>query len=164
MSIILGIDPGCRFTGYGIICQHNRKVSYVSSGCIFTNTTELSVSLKLIYTGLNEIITEFSPDCFAIEQIFMSKNAYSALKLGQARGAAIVAAIKFNLPMFEYTANQVKKTIVGIGHAKKNQVQYMVRMLLKLSNHLSVDAADALAVAITHHYISENVKYFNIDK
>ncbi|MXP50910.1 crossover junction endodeoxyribonuclease RuvC [Pantoea sp. SoEX] len=161
MSIILGIDPGCRFTGYGIIYQHNREVSYISSGCILTNTTELSTSLKLIYNGLNKIITEFSPDCFAIEQIFMSKNAYSALKLGQARGAAIVAAVNFNLPMFEYTANQVKKTIVGVGHAEKNQVQYMIKMLLKLSNKPSVDASDALAVAVTHHHMSQNKQYIN---
>ncbi|PPI88192.1 crossover junction endodeoxyribonuclease RuvC [Candidatus Pantoea edessiphila] len=153
MSIILGIDPGSRCTGYGLISRNNSKIYYINSGYIFTNTTELSISLKLIYNGLSKIIKDFSPDCFAIERIFMSKNAHSALKLGHARGAAIAAAV--NIPMFEYTANQVKKTVVGIGHAKKNQVQYMVKMLLKLSANPSVDASDALAIAITHHFFNK---------
>ncbi|PPI88857.1 crossover junction endodeoxyribonuclease RuvC [Candidatus Pantoea edessiphila] len=158
MPIILGIDPGSRFTGYGIICQNNHCITYVGSGYISTNTTELSTSLQLIYSGLTRVIKKFSPDCFAIERIFMSKNVHSALKLGHARGAAIVAAINFNLPMFEYTASQIKKTVVGIGNAKKNQVQYMVKMILKLSVSPPIDSSDALAVAITHYHIYKSKK------
>ncbi|MSE15487.1 crossover junction endodeoxyribonuclease RuvC, partial [Pantoea agglomerans] len=99
MSIILGIDPGSRITGYGVIRQTGRQLTYLGSGCIRTNTTELPARLKLIYAGVCEIITQFSPDFFAIEQVFMAKNADSALKLGQARGAAIVAAVNHDLPV-----------------------------------------------------------------
>lgn len=109
MSIILGIDPGSRITGYGVIRQTGRQLTYLGSGCIRTNTTELPARLKLIYAGVCEIITQFSPDFFAIEQVFMAKNADSALKLGQARGAAIVAAVNHDLPVFEYAARQVKR-------------------------------------------------------
>ncbi|PPI86754.1 crossover junction endodeoxyribonuclease RuvC [Candidatus Pantoea edessiphila] len=155
MSIILGVDPGSRCTGYGVIYQCNREISYIDSGCIITNTSELASCLKLIYTGISKIIKKFSPNCFAVEQIFMSKNVHSVLKLGHARSAAIVAAINYDLPLFEYTASQVKKTVVGIGNAEKTQVQYMVRMLLKLSINPQVDASDALAVAITHHHSTQ---------
>jgi crossover junction endodeoxyribonuclease RuvC len=106
--------------------------------------------LKLIYAGVSEIITQFQPDFFAIEQVFMAKNPDSALKLGQARGVAIVAAVNQNLEVFEYAARQVKQTVVGTGAAEKAQVQHMVRSLLKLS-------ADALAIAITHCHLSQNV-------
>lgn len=156
MSIILGIDPGSRITGYGVIRQTGRQLTYLGSGCIRTNTTELPARLKLIYAGVCEIITQFSPDFFAIEQVFMAKNADSALKLGQARGAAIVAAVNHDLPVFEYAARQVKQTVVGIGSAEKSQVQHMVRTLLKLPANPQADAADALAIAITHCHVSQN--------
>ncbi len=119
MAIILGIDPGSRVTGYGVIRQVGRQLSYLGSGCIRTNVTDLPSRLKLIYAGVTEIITQFSPDYFAIEQVFMAKNADSALKLGQARGAAIVAAVNLDLPVFEYAARQVKQTVTGTGGQKK---------------------------------------------
>lgn len=119
MAIILGIDPGSRVTGYGVIRQTGRQLSYLGSGCIRTNVTDLPSRLKLIYAGVSEIITQFAPDYFAIEQVFMAKNADSALKLGQARGAAIVAAVNLDLPVFEYAARQVKQTVTGIGSAEK---------------------------------------------
>lgn len=109
-----------------------------------------------MYAGVSEIITQFNPDCFAIEQVFMAKNADSALKLGQARGAAIVAAVNRDLPVFEYAARQIKQTVVGNGGAEKAQVQHMVRSLLKLPANPQADAADALAVAITHCHVSQN--------
>jgi len=156
MSIILGIDPGSRVTGYGVIRQTGRQLTYLGSGCIRTNTTELPARLKLIYAGVCEIIMQFSPDFFAIEQVFMAKNADSALKLGQARGAAIVAAVNHDLPVFEYAARQVKQTVVGTGGAEKSQVQHMVKSLLKLAASPQADAADALAIAITHCHVAQN--------
>ncbi|MDN6073172.1 MAG: crossover junction endodeoxyribonuclease RuvC, partial [Enterobacterales bacterium] len=98
MSIILGIDPGSRITGYGVIRQVGRKLEYLGSGCIRTSVDDLPTRLKLVYAGVSEIIAQFQPDIFAIEQVFMAKNADSALKLGQARGAAIVAAVNVDLP------------------------------------------------------------------
>ncbi len=145
MAIILGIDPGSRVTGYGVIRQVGRQLSYLGSGCIRTKVDDLPSRLKLIYAGVTEIITQFQPDYFAIEQVFMAKNADSALKLGQARGVAIVAATNQSLPVFEYAARQVKQTVVGIGSAEKSQVQHMVRTLLKLPANPQADAADALA-------------------
>ena len=146
MSIILGIDPGSRITGYGVIRQVGRQLTYLGSGCIRTKVDDLPSRLKLIYAGVTEIITQFQPDYFAIEQVFMAKNADSALKLGQAR----------DLPVFEYAARQVKQTVVGIGSAEKSQVQHMVRTLLKLPANPQADAADALAIAITHCHVSQN--------
>lgn len=119
VSIILGIDPGSRITGYGVIRQVGRQLTYLGSGCIRTKVDDLPSRLKLIYAGVTEIITQFQPDYFAIEQVFMAKNADSALKLGQARGVAIVAAVNQELPVFEYAARQVKQTVVGIGSAEK---------------------------------------------
>ncbi|MBE5252803.1 crossover junction endodeoxyribonuclease RuvC [Mixta mediterraneensis] len=156
MAIILGIDPGSRITGYGVIRQTGRQLTYLGSGCIRMNTAELPARLKLIYAGISEIITQFSPDYFAIEQVFMAKNADSALKLGQARGAAIVAAVNHDLPVFEYAARQVKQTVVGLGSAEKSQVQHLVRTLLKLAANPQADAADALAIAITHCHVAQN--------
>ncbi|MCR3755735.1 MAG: crossover junction endodeoxyribonuclease RuvC [Sodalis sp. Psp] len=156
MDVILGIDPGSRITGYGIIRQEGCKLSYVGSGCIRTKVNDLPGRLKLIYSGINEIITQFQPNCLAIEQVFMAKNSDSALKLGQARGVAIVAAINLDLPVFEYAARQVKQTVVGVGSAEKNQVQHTVRTLLKLPANPQMDAADALAIAITHCHVSQN--------
>ncbi len=156
MAIILGIDPGSRVTGYGVIRQVGRQLSYLGSGCIRTKVDDLPSRLKLIYAGVTEIITQFQPDYFAIEQVFMAKNADSALKLGQARGVAIVAAVNQELPVFEYAARQVKQTVVGIGSAEKSEVQHMVRTLLKLPANPQADAADALAIAITHCHVSQN--------
>lgn len=149
MSIILGIDPGSRVTGYGIIRQRGALFEYLGSGCIRVSG-ELPQRLKQIYDGISEIISQFGPDLFAIEQVFMAKNPDSALKLGQARGAAIVAATNHRLPVAEYSARQIKQAVVGKGNAEKNQVQHMVAHLLKLPGQPQADAADALAVALCH--------------
>ncbi|BES84721.1 crossover junction endodeoxyribonuclease RuvC [Pectobacterium araliae] len=157
MTIIVGIDPGSRVTGYGIIRQQGRHLTYLGSGCIRTVVDDMPTRLKLIYAGVSEIITQFRPDCMAIEQVFMAKNPDSALKLGQARGVAIVAGVNQDLPVFEYAARLVKQTVVGTGAADKKQVQHMVRSLLKLSASPQADAADALAIAITHCHFNQNL-------
>lgn len=161
MTIILGVDPGSRVTGYGVIRQTGRNLAYLGSGCIRTGVEDLPGRLKLIHAGISEIITQFAPDYFAIEQVFMAKNADSALKLGQARGAAIVAAVSCDLPVFEYAARQVKQTVVGTGSAEKSQVQHMVCTLLKLQATPQADAADALAIAITHCHVSQSASRFS---
>lgn len=150
MAVILGIDPGSRVTGYGVIRQIGRQLEYLGSGAIRTTADDMPTRLKRIYAGVSEIITQFQPDMFAIEQVFMAKNPDSALKLGQARGTAIVAAVNHDLAVFEYAARLVKQTVVGIGSADKIQVQDMVTRILQLSNKPQADAADALAIAITH--------------
>ena len=157
MSIILGIDPGSRITGYGVIKVAAGKASYLGSGCIRVAHDELSIRLKRIFDGVSEIIQQFSPDDFAIEQVFMAKNPDSALKLGQARGAAIVAATNFDLPVAEYSARQIKQSVVGTGGADKTQVQHMVMHLLKLSATPQADAADALAVALCHIHTQQSL-------
>lgn len=156
MTIILGIDPGSRLTGYGVIRQAGRQLTYIGSGCIRTGVDDLPTRLKHIYTGVCEIILQFQPNMFAIEQVFMARNADSALKLGQARGAAIVAAVNYNLPVFEYAARLVKQSVVGTGAADKKQIQHMVKLLLKLPASPQADAADALAIAITHSHICQH--------
>lgn len=150
MAIILGIDPGSRVTGYGVIKQSGYQLEYLGSGVIRTAVDDLPTRLKRIYAGVSEIILQFQPEMFAIEDVFLAKNANSALKLGQARGAAIVAAVNNDLPVFEYAARLVKQTVVGTGTADKIQVQDMVTRILKLSEKPQSDAADALAIAITH--------------
>jgi crossover junction endodeoxyribonuclease RuvC len=157
VSIILGIDPGSRITGYGIVKQAYGRTEYLASGCIRTNEVELPARLKLIHAGVSEIIAQFSPDEFAIEQVFMAKNADSALKLGQARGAAIVAAVSQDIPVAEYSARQIKQAVVGTGAADKTQVQHMVTQLLALSASPQADAADALAVALCHCHTRQSL-------
>lgn len=147
-TLILGIDPGSRITGYGIIKITGTKPAYVASGCIRIGEHPLNKRLQYIYTGLSEIIQSYQPHEAAIEQIFMHQNAGSALKLGQARGAAIVAVAE--RPLAEYSARQIKQSVVGYGAARKEQVQQMVQVLLNLSGVPQADAADALAVAICH--------------
>lgn len=157
MSIILGIDPGSRITGYGVIRQVGRKLEYLGSGCIRTSCPDIPVRLKQIYAGVSEVITQFQPDVFAIEEVFMGKNASSALKLGQARGSAIVAAVNADLPVNEYAARLIKQAVVGIGSADKLQVQHMVCSMLKLEGKPQADAADALAVAICHAHTNRTL-------
>ncbi len=162
--VILGVDPGSRVTGYGIIRQTGRQLTYLGSGCIRTRVDDLATRLKLIHAGVSEIINQFSPEYLAIEQVFMAKNADSALKLGQARGAAIVAAANRGLPLFEYAARQIKQSVAGSGSAQKRQVQHMVCTLLGLSAIPQTDAADALAIAITHCHISQNAGRFGLPR
>jgi len=147
---ILGIDPGLRVTGFGVIDKNGDNLTYVSSGCVKTSEGELPSRLKLILDNLSEIITQYQPEHVAIEQVFVNINPKSTLLLGQARGAAICAAVMNNLVVAEYTALQIKQAVVGNGHAKKDQVQEMVMRLLNLANCPSADAADALACAICH--------------
>jgi crossover junction endodeoxyribonuclease RuvC len=139
-----------RITGFGVIDKMGSSLTYISSGCIKTPDGELPLRLKSILEGLNEVIAEHHPDQVAIEQVFVNINPKSTLMLGQARGAAICAAVLKDLTVAEYTALQVKQAVVGNGHAKKEQVQEMVRRLLKLDSSPSEDAADALACAICH--------------
>ena len=160
MSIILGIDPGSRFTGYGVIKQQGRTFTYLGSGCIkaLSQGEDLGSRLQTIFAGVSEIILQFKPDMFAIEQVFMAKNPDSALKLGQARGAAIVAATNSDLVIAEYSARQIKQAVVGTGGADKSQVQHMVKTILKLPGTPQADAADALAVALCHANSHESLE------
>ncbi|WWP00468.1 MAG: crossover junction endodeoxyribonuclease RuvC [Candidatus Dasytiphilus stammeri] len=161
MVIVLGIDPGSIITGYGIIHKQDKIIHYLGSGSIRTKGESLALRLKLIYMGINTIITRFNPAILAIEQVFIAKNASSALKLGEVRGAAMVCAVNHHLQVFEYAAKKVKQTVVGNGRACKDQVQHMVRILLKLSVTPQYDAADALAIAITHCHMINNLSGFN---
>jgi crossover junction endodeoxyribonuclease RuvC len=147
---ILAIDPGSRITGFGIIDVTNGKSVYVNSGCVRLPDEALSVRLKVIFNSVTTLLDEYAPDEFAIEEVFLAKNANSALKLGQARGAAIVAAALKELFVNEYAARRVKQSVVGNGNADKTQVQAMVQLLLGLSSPPQADAADALAIALCH--------------
>ena len=149
--IILGIDPGSRITGYGVIRKEGNRLLHIDNGAIFTEkAVDFPGRLKLIFEGLSEIIEKYRPDAVAIEDMFFANNVQSALKLGQARGAAVVAGVSAGLPVFEYTALQVKQSVVGHGKAAKEQVQHMVKVLLALPENAQADASDALAVAICH--------------
>jgi crossover junction endodeoxyribonuclease RuvC len=148
---ILGIDPGLRVTGFGVIGRDGQRLDYVTSGCIRTRDKgELAERIRTILDGLAEVIATHRPEQVAIEKVFVNVNPQSTLLLGQARGAAMSAAVLADLPVSEYTALQVKQAVVGRGHANKEQVQEMVKRLLKLSGYPSADAADALACAICH--------------
>lgn len=151
MALILGIDPGSRVTGYGIIDVVGNRQRYITSGCIRTaEKSSLPDRLDVIFQGITEIISEYVPAELAIEKIFMARSAESALKLGQARGVAIVAGVTQGLPVFEYEARKIKQAVAGTGAANKGQVQHMVMTLLRLPKKPQSDAADALALAICH--------------
>jgi crossover junction endodeoxyribonuclease RuvC len=148
---ILGIDPGSRVTGYGLIDAARGRLAFVACGVVKT-TAHYSFSLRLneIFEGINEVVQLHRPAVAAVEEVFLATNPRSALKLGHARGAAVVAAMQNGLAVFDYSPRVVKKAVVGYGQAGKVQVQHMVRVLLGLSGAPSADAADALAVAICH--------------
>jgi len=151
LTRILAIDPGSRITGFGIIdVDAKGKIKYVNSGCIRLPDDVLSVRLKNIYLNVQTLFAEYNPDEFAIEEVFLAKNANSALKLGQARGAAIVVAALNYVFVHEYSAKRVKQSVVGSGSADKLQVQQMVQLLLSLDKSPQADAADALAIALCH--------------
>ncbi len=150
MTRIIGIDPGSRRTGYGVIDVVGSKITYVTSGIIRLPEESLARRLGIIFDGVTQIIGEYQPQHMGIEEVFVAHNPGSALKLGQARGAAIVAGVNAKLPVGEYSARSVKKAVVGTGAADKTQVQMMIVQLLKLSESPAEDAADALAVAICH--------------
>jgi len=151
---VLGIDPGSRLTGYGLVdCNSAKRSSppaYVACGCIKPQGATFPERLADIYRGVNQLIIQYQPQMLSIEEVFLARNPQSALKLGQARGVAIAAAVAHDLPVFEYAARRVKLVVVGTGRATKSQVQHMVRTLLKLPADPSPDAADALALAICH--------------
>lgn len=147
---ILGIDPGSQITGFGVIEQKRGMPQYIASGCIRVGKLIWSERLQHIFQGLSQVITEYSPEIVVIERIFVHKNVASALKLGQVRGVAMLAAAHKGLTVAEYTARQIKKAAVGYGSAEKDQVQHMMQSLLKLTGKPQVDAADALAAAFCH--------------
>lgn len=155
MAIILGIDPGSRITGYGVIRVEKSRHVYLTSGSLHVKGENISDRLQYIHQELQKIIQTYQPIEAAIEQVFMHQNPGSALKLGQARGAAIVAMK--NIPVAEYSARQIKQAVVGHGAAKKEQVQHMVRVLLNLSGMPEFDAADALAIALCHANCRQSV-------
>lgn len=154
MTLIIGIDPGSRLTGYGIIEKDGQKLKFVDAGTIRTETKEMPERLKRIFAGIHRIVEFHGPTEAAVEQVFMAQNPDSALKLGQARGAAIAALVNSDLVVAEYTARQIKQSVVGYGAAEKEQVQMMVMKLLNLSIQPQSDAADALAAAICHAHAS----------
>ena len=147
---ILGIDPGLRATGFGVIEADGPRLTYVASGVIRIATGPLPPRLKTIHDGIGEVIREYRPDVAVAEIVFVNVNPQSTLLLGQARGAAITALVVAGLAVHEYTALQVKQAVVGYGRAAKSQVQAMVQRLLRLPGQPSTDAADALACAICH--------------
>jgi len=151
MGRILGIDPGSRTTGYGVVESERGKIRFVACGVIKTTTTmPFSYRLNQIFSGITEVIQLHDPTEAAVEDVFLATNPGSALRLGQARGAAVVAAMQNNLEVSDYSAKQIKQAVVGYGQAGKAQIQHMVRVLLGLNKSPSSDAADALAVAICH--------------
>lgn len=147
---ILGIDPGSRVTGFGIVDSDGRSSRHVDSGCIRMPTGELPERLGVIFGGLREVIDRHRPTVMAVEEVFMARNAASALKLGQARGAAICAAVHGGLEVHEYAPRAIKLAVVGTGAAAKEQVQHMIGLMLALEDPPAPDAADALAVALCH--------------
>ncbi|MES9905009.1 MAG: crossover junction endodeoxyribonuclease RuvC [Sedimenticola sp.] len=149
MRRILGIDPGSRVTGFGIIESNGDRSLHIAGGCIRVEG-DFPKRLGEIYRGLSAVVSEHQPDEMAIEQVFMAKNPSSALKLGQARGAAICACVMADLEVFEYTPRMIKQAVVGSGAAAKDQVQHMVKRILNLDGKLAEDESDALAVAIAH--------------
>lgn len=150
MTLILGIDPGSRATGFGVIEVNGNRLRYVASGCIRPEPGAHPQRLRTIFRGISEVIERYSPQESAVEEVFLGKSVSSALKLGQARGSAMVACVEHDLPLSEYPARTVKQSVTGSGSADKMQVQHMVRALLGLQGKLQADAADALAIAICH--------------
>ncbi|MBK2126101.1 crossover junction endodeoxyribonuclease RuvC [Fangia hongkongensis] len=156
--IILGIDPGSRITGFGVLKVVEKKCHYVTSGCIRITEENDAYRLKQVQDGIREVIQVYKPDESAIEQIFMFQNPGAALKLGQARGVAMCTLASSDLPVYEYSAKQVKQAVVGTGSANKAQVQHMVQSFLLLNKKPQADAADALAIAICHFHTRNSLR------
>jgi crossover junction endodeoxyribonuclease RuvC len=155
---ILGIDPGSRITGFGIIDLSDRRARYVVSGCIRLGEADLAERLRILYEGVLEVIDTHRPAAMAVEQVFVAHNPRSALMLGHARGAAICAGVNRGLPVSEYSALEIKRAVVGKGNAAKQQVQHMVRVLLELPAAPQADAADALACAVCHGHTAQGAQ------
>jgi crossover junction endodeoxyribonuclease RuvC len=157
MTIIIGIDPGSRLTGYGVIEKTGSKCRFIDAGTIRTESDEMPIRLKRIYEGLKRIIDFYQPTEASVEQVFLAHNVDTALKLGQARGAAVTALVTHDVAVSEYTARQIKLSVVGYGAAQKEQVQQMVTRLLNIPVIPQADAADALAAAICHAHTSQTL-------
>lgn len=158
----IGIDPGSRMTGYGVIEGDGRSLRHISSGVVrLPGHLPLWERLGIIYTRLGAIIRENRPDCMAVEDVFLAKNVKSALKLGQARGAAILAGVSAGLMIHEYSALQIKQAVVGYGKASKEQVEEMVRFFFGLRERLNPNASDALAVALCHQNTGASLLRWN---
>lgn len=157
MTIILGIDPGSRITGFGVIESRGAILRHIASGSLHIKNEELATKLQDIFLKVSEVIATFHPEEAAVEQVFVHANANSALKLGQARGAALVALASHNLVVAEYAPRQIKQAVVGYGHSEKHQVQKMVKLLLKLKEIPTEDGADALAIAICHAHMRTSI-------
>jgi crossover junction endodeoxyribonuclease RuvC len=153
MSVLLGIDPGSRHTGWGVIDQQGNRQRLLACGTISTTHDDMAPRLGEIYAGIAGVLAEYRPEEVGIEKVFMARNADSALKLGHARGAAITAVVNAGVPVFEYSPRQIKQAVVGRGGAEKQQVAQMVTWLLGLNETPQSDAADALAVAICHAHM-----------
>jgi len=148
---ILGIDPGLRRTGWGVIEADGNRLIFVACGSLEpSRNLPLAERLLVIHDGLSEVLARYQPEEAAVEQTFVNKDGVATLKLGQARGVAMLAPARFGIPVAEYAPNQIKKTVVGAGHADKNQVAMMLKILLPKAAPSSPDATDALAIAITH--------------
>ena len=155
---ILGIDPGLRRTGWGVIDVEGNRLMFVGCGSVETRESlPLAERLGVIHAGLTRVLSEFQPAEAAVEQTFVNKDGVATLKLGQARGVAMLAPAMQGLAVAEYAPNKVKKTVVGAGHADKNQIQVMLKILLPKADPASADAADALAIAITHAHHRQSV-------
>lgn len=154
---ILGIDPGSRFTGWGVIEARGHALKHIAHGCIRTGDGPLAPRLKIIHDGLAATMAEHLPAEYAVEEVFMRVNIGTALILGQARGVAVLAGALHGLPFAEYAPAQIKRAVVGSGRADKAQIQHMVKILLKLQGEMSPDAADALAIAICHAHVRGTV-------
>lgn len=157
---ILGIDPGLRTTGFGVIEQHGSQLRYVASGTIKTqheDQGDLPARLKVLFEGVREVVQRYQPETSAVEIVFVNVNPQATLLLGQARGACLTALVSCDLPVAEYTALQMKKAVAGHGKAQKSQVQEMVKRLLQLPGLPGPDAADALGLAITHASVAQSL-------
>ncbi len=157
MTLILGIDPGSRKCGYGLVSANGSRLQYVACGVIRVETLDFPQRLLSIFRNISEIIEEYHPQVAAIEEVFMGKSASSALKLGQARGAAMVACSSQDLPVHEYATRKVKQALTGTGSADKAQMQHMICTLLQLPKAPSEDAADALSVAVCHAHTTQTL-------
>lgn len=158
---VLGIDPGSRATGFGVIDIEGSHVAYVASGCVRAAGDSFLVRLKIIFDGVSEVVREYRPSEMAIEKVFVQRNVDSALKLGQARGAALCAAMAGSLSIFEYSPAEIKQAVVGRGRAEKSQVAHMVKILLGLEGTPASDAADALACALCHYHTNKTTQYIS---
>ncbi len=157
MALILGIDPGSIKTGFGIIEHQGSRSTYVTSGIIRLAKVSLPERLRIIYDNVTEIVEEFNPQELAIEEVFLARDAKAAIKLGQARGTAIVACVNLSMPVYEYAAKSIKQAVVGTGSASKEQIQHMVKRLLQLPAAPKEDAADALATALCHAHTQQSM-------